>query len=222
MAKAYGKLLNQLNEFLLCEIGVKAIDGITYRLLRKNEKNYEETLKRYMTIKDEALKAGYSQDEVFRVYELSNGYIFDMDLKTAKQIVYEMSKVVASENNGETPVGDLIGDKPEQRRKRDMIALAKYIKEQYDNGVREVEVALFSRNSTNQIMVTGTTASGQRGVVRYNAYAIRHWDLEAINSQLLMKAGIKINSIRPCGILPSSTGVSFILKFDTYKDLGKV
>lgn len=221
MAKTYDKLLSQLNEFLLCEIGVKAIDGITYRLLRKNEKNYEETLKRYMTIKNEALRVGYSQDEVFRVYELENGYIFDMDLKTAKQIVYEMSKVVASENNGETPVGDLIGNKPEQRRKRDMISLAKYIKEQYDNGEREVEVALFSRNSTNQIMVTGVTPSGQRGVVRYNAYAIRHWDIEAINSQLLMKAGIKINSIKPCGILPSSTGVSFILKFDTYNDTGK-
>ena len=94
MAKTYDKLLSQLNEFLLCEIGVKAIDGITYRLLRKNEKNYEETLKRYMTIKNEALRVGYSQDEVFRVYELENGYIFDMDLKTAKQIV--LSVLLAS------------------------------------------------------------------------------------------------------------------------------
>lgn len=221
MARTYSKLLNQLNEFMLCEIGEKALDGITYRLLRKDEKNYDELLKRYMTIKNEALKEGYSQDEVFRVYEVSNGYIFDMDLKTAKQIVYEMSKVVASENGGETPIGDLIGNAPEQRRKRDMIALAKYIKEQYDKGVREVEVALFSRNSTNQILVTGVTPGGQKAVVRYNAYAIRHWDIEAINSQLLMKAGIKITSIRPCSILPARTGVNFIFKFDTYKDTGK-
>ena len=167
-------------------------------------------------IKNEILNCGYSADEILRVYEVNNGYIFDMDLKTAKQITYELSKAVAAQNNQATPVGDLIGDGPEQRRKKDMINLAKYIKEAYDKGQREIQVALFNKNATDRIMVSGVGKNGERLAVTYKAYAIRHWDVEAINSNLLMGAGIKVDSIQPCEILPHKTGVSFIFRFSEY------
>lgn len=217
MAKFSSELLNQLSEFLVCEIGGKAIDGITYTMLLKDNAKDKEAYKRYMDIKQEILKCGYSADEIFRVYEVNNGYIFDLDLKTAKQITYQLSKAVAKQNGGESPVGDLIGDRPEQRRKRDMVALARYIKECYDKGETEVQVALFSKNSTNKIMVTGIGSDGSKIAVTYKAFAIRHWDIEKLNSQLLMHAGIKVYSIQPCEILPYKTGVSFTFRIGPYE-----
>lgn len=210
MGKFSQKLMNQLSEFLVCEIGGKAIDGITYTMLLNNNKKDMERYKRYNAIRLEAIhNCGFSNDELLRCYEVSNGYIFDMDMNTAKQITIELSKAVANANGNATPVGDLIGDAPEQRRKRDMISLAKYLKNAYDAGYKEVYVALFNKNATDRIMVTGEDKNGNKLAVSYKAYAIRHWDIEQINAQMLMPAGIKVESIQPCEILPFKNGVSF-------------
>lgn len=216
MGKFSQKLLNQLSEFLVCEIGSKAIDGITYTLLLKDNKVDNDTFKRYQQIRKEVMNCGYSSDEILRCYELSNGYIFDMDLSTAKQITFELSKAVSSMNGNKTPVGDLIGNSPEKRRKKDMGDLAKFVKESFDKGERECTVALFNKNATNKIRVTALDKNGNKLAIEYRAYAIRHWDIEAINSKLLMPNGIKIDSIQPCEILPHKTGVSFIFRFSEY------
>lgn len=221
MGKFSSKLLNQLSEFLVCEIGGKAIDGITYTMLLNNNKKDMERLNRYNQIRQEIQNCGFASDEILRCYEVANGYIFDMDLKTAKQITIELSKAVASANGNQTPVGDLIGDSPEQRRKRDMYALGRYLKSMYDNGNREVNVALFNKNSTDKIMVTGVDRTGKKIALAYKAYAIRHWDVEQINALVLMPAGIRVASIQPCEILPFKTGVSFIFKLAPYGNVGQ-
>ena len=107
MAKFSNELLNRLTEFLICEIGEKALSGITYVLLLK-EKD-KETYERYKGIKDEVIKCGYKNGEVFRVYDVPNGYILDLDLSVAKKITEKLSEAVAKTNNGATPAGDLIG-----------------------------------------------------------------------------------------------------------------
>ena len=182
MAEFSKSLLDMLTEFLICEIGSKAIDGITYTFVFKDKRD-KEMYDRYMTIKQEATKCGFSNDEVFRVYQVANGYIFDMDLNTAKQITAEIAKSVARQNNDSTPTGDIIKDMPEQRRKKDIVMLARKLKEEYDKGNDQVEVALFSRNSTNRIIVTGKDQNGNSIAIRYDAYAIRHWDIEIINEK---------------------------------------
>lgn len=209
MGKFSTKLINQLSEFLVCEIGGKAIDGITYTMLLSNNKKDMENVARYNVIRQEILNCGFSSDEILRCYEVNNGYIYDLDMNTAKQITIKLSEAVAQANGNATPVGDLIGDAPEQRRKRDMVALGKYIKNAYDSGYKEVFVALFNKNTTDRIMVTGSDKNGKRLAVSYKAYAIRHWDIEQVNTQILMPAGIKIAAIQPCEILPYKTGVSF-------------
>lgn len=216
MGKFSKKLMDLLSEFLVCEIGSKAIDGITYTLLLKDNKVDMNSFKRYQSIRKEVFDCKFSSDEVLRCYEVSNGYIFDMDLSTAKQITFELSKAVASMNGNKTPVGDLIGQIPEKRRAKDMNELAKLVKELYNKGERECTVALFNKNSTNRIRVTAIDKSNKKIVVEYKAFAIRHWDIESINSQILMPEGIKIDSIQPCEILPHKTGVSFIFKFSQY------
>lgn len=206
--KASPELIDKMTAFLINEIGSKAIDGITYTMVLKEDKD-KEAYKRYMDIRKEAQKCGYSSDEAFRVYEVANGYIFDMDMSVAKKISYELSKAVNKTNGGQTPVRDLIGDKPDKRRKSDMLGLAKYVKSEFDSGNMELQVALFSRNSTPRIMTTGIGPKNEILTVKYNAYAIRHWDIETINSELLIPAGIRIAKLEPCKVLPSKTGVKF-------------
>lgn len=211
MAKFSNDLLNKLTEFLVCEIGAKALDGITYAMVLKDDKKLYERCK---DIRAEATKCGYADDEVFRIYGVSNGYIMDMDLSVAKKITVEISKAVAKANNNETPVGDIIGEGPSKRRKDDMLGLAKYLKKQYDEGKRVCEVALYSRNSVPRIIVSGVTPDGTIMPIKYSAYAVRNFDLESINRNLLIPAGIRVSKYEVMEILPSKTGVSFKLTIE--------
>ena len=215
MGKASNELINMLTDFLINEIGSKSLDGITYAMVIKNSKKDEEDYKRYIGIRKEAQKCGYTQDEVFRVYEVSNGYIFDMDMPVVKKISYELSKAVNKTNGGQTPVGDLIGDSPEKRRKSDMLSLAKYVRTEFNNGNRVIEVALFSRNSTSKITITGIGVRNEMLMAKYNAYAIRHWDIETVNAKILIPIGIRIAKLEPCEVLPSKTGVRFKLYLES-------
>ena len=202
------ELINMMTDFLISEIGSKSIDGITYTMVLKRPQDKEE-YDRYMRIRREAQNCGFGPEDAFRVYEVSNGYIFDMDMSVAKKITYELSKAVNKTNGGRTPIADFIGDKPEQRRKQDMLGLAKFVKSEFDKGKREIEVALFNRNSTPRIIVTAIGPDNSMIVIKYNAYAIRHWDIETVNAALLIPAGIRISTIEPCEIIPSKRGVRF-------------
>ena len=197
-----------LTEFLVCEIGSKALDGITYAMVTKEKKD-KDVFQRYMDIRDEVSKCGFGQDEIFRAYELSNGYIFDMDLNIAKKITIKLAQAVQKTNGVAVGDGDLIGDSPEKRRKSDMLGLARFIQQEYNKGKDLVEVALFSRNSVPHIIISGKAPNGNLVTERFNAYAIRHWDIETVNSKLLIPAGIRIARIEPFEILPSKTGVKF-------------
>lgn len=208
MGKASKEMIDLLTGFLVCEIGGKAIDGITYAMVLKDERD-SEAYNRYMQVRQEADACGFTRDEVFRVYELCNGYVFDMDLSVAKRITTKLAKAVEKSRGVNVGNGDLIGNSPETRRKQDMIALAKYVQQEYDSGKRVVEAALFSRNSVPHIIISGKDASGKLVSMKFNAYAIRHWDIETINYQLLIPAGIRISKLEPCEILPSKTGVKF-------------
>lgn len=222
MAEISKELLDMLAEFVICDIEAKSLDGITYSLVLKNDnKKEKEHYNKYMTIKREAEKCGFSNSEVLRCYEVSNGYIFDMDLQTVKKISAEIVKSVAKKRGDNNPIIDLIADKPDKRRKRDMLALAKYLKSEYDNGHLECEAALFSRNASNKIVITGKNAQGNIVSIRYNAYAIRHWDIELINEKFLIPAGFRVKKIKPCEILPSKTGVSFVFTMESMEEFGK-
>lgn len=210
-AKVSKKLIDMLSEFLVTEIQGKALGGITYTLLFKDGKDKEMCAK-YFKIREEATNCGFGPNEVFRVYEVTNGYIFDMDLSVAKYITVELSKAVAKMNGGKTPVGDLIGEAPEKRRREDLKLLAKYLQGQFKEGRKDVEVALFSRNSVPRIVINAVDKAGNPILLKYNAYAIRHWDIEDVNTALLLPVGIRIASIEPCEILPSKTGVRFIVR----------
>lgn len=210
MGKISVELFDMLRDFLVSKPAGKALDGITYNLLLKNERD-RENYEKFMEIKKEALRCGFNNNEVFRVYELSNGYIFDMDLSVAKAITYELSKQVARQDRNEKIAGDLIGDYPEQRRREDMILLSKFLKSRFNRGERRVEVALYSQNTVPRITINAKNEKGEPIALKYNAYAIRHWDIEELNARLMIPDGIRISKIEPCEVMPSKTGVRFII-----------
>lgn len=222
MADFSKKLLDMLSEFMVRELGSKVLDGVTYTFVLNTEAD-KQTYEEYMAIKQEAVNCGYLNDEVFRTYKLSNGYIFDMDLSTAKQITSEVYKRVAKDNNMSTDQTqnsnfDLIKDSPDERRNRDIANLAKYLKSEFDNGNKQVELALFSRNSSNKIIINGKLPNGNPVSLRYNAYALRHWDIEILNERYLIPAGFRVKRIQPLEILPSKTGASFLFTMESMSE----
>lgn len=208
MGQASKEMMNMLTEFLICEIGSKALDGITYALVLKDDKD-KDKYKRYLSIRDEVTKCGFGNDEIFRVYEISNGYIFDMDLNIAKRITTKLAQAVQRTSGIDVGDGELIGDSPEKRRKSDMLGLARFVKQEWDSGRNMAVLALFSRNSVPHIVISGKTPKGEYVTEKFNAYAVRHWDIETINAKMLIPAGIRIAKIEPFEVLPSKTGIKF-------------
>lgn len=221
MGKLSKELMDYLSEFTVCEIKSRVLDGITYTMLLKDNKEDDILYNRYMRIVEEARKCGYDSNQIMRVYNLSNGYIFDVDLSIVREITAELAKSVAKANNGQTPITDMINDMPEQRRKRDLSELAKYLKNEFDHGNTDVEVALFSKNCTNKIVCTCKGPNGEAISLRYNAYAIRHWDIESLNENYLIPAGFRVKIVQPCEILPRKQGVVFELVLESMSDYNK-
>ena len=184
-----------------------------------NSKGAETDIENLRKIREEAFNCGFEANELFRIYEVSNGWIYDIDMNIAKKITVEISKIVAKNNGGKTPTGDLIGDKPERKRKAEMTALAKKVKKAYENGAREMEIALFNRNTTNRITVSGKTTTGEPVSVMYDAFSLRHTDIEVVNDKLLIPIGIKITRIVPYDILPSKTGVRCKIEFKSISEI---
>ena len=141
------ELLNLLSGYMVDEVGSKALNGVTYSFVFKpeylsnmnkkgsyvNSKGAETDIENLRKIREEAFNCGFEANELFRIYEVSNGWIYDIDMNIAKKITVEISKIVAKNNGGKTPTGDLIGDKPERKRKAEMTALAKKVKKAYEN-----------------------------------------------------------------------------------------
>lgn len=202
------KLMNMLSEFIVCELGAKVIQGVTYSMFIADRKKDVDLFNHYSVIKDEAVQCGYNSNEVIRTYEVGNGFIVDVDLLYAKEVLLEVSKAAAVAN-GEEEYGDRIGDKPEERRQRDFRHLAKFLKASFDMGKLQVEVVLFNKTPTNRIADMGIGPRDEKLIIRYNAYALRPDDIELINEYYLMPAGFRVASIRACEILPQKKGCTF-------------
>lgn len=205
--------LNGLTEFLLAEVGEKVLYGVSYTLYQKKDSN-KTKIDKYLKLREMLNGEGISDKEVFRVNEVSNGYIFDLDLNEAIEITELISKDVADDNGGETPVGDFnIKALSIERHREDLDRLKNKIIKAARSGSGCVEVALFSRNKTSSIVITGADASNEKVelAVKYDAFALRHNDMSELNRDYLAQAGLMVTTARVYEILPSETGVRFKL-----------
>lgn len=205
--KTSEQLRSELADFVVTEVGAKVQDGITYVLMMNTESNNEKFAK-LVKLRKDLTASGVEADKTFRCYDVMNGHIFDIDLEMARDIIWRLLKATTDVSK------DLIGDMPIKRRQRDIERLARKCQELFKSGVESTEVALFSRNSVPRINITGKDAkTGEPRMVTYEAYAIRHKDIEAVN-QLLFKqgTGIRISQVITHEILPSETGLRVTLK----------
>lgn len=209
MAVISAEVAREITNFLALEIDSKVLDGITYTLILKEGKDLK-LAEQYLELKEKINRLGFRQDEIFRVFSVSNGYIFDLDLNVAKQLTMEMSKMVSVATGGQLPAYDRIGNGPDERRAKDIELLARHTHNQLKEGNRIFDIALFSRNIVPRIVVSGKD-SGNKGNVtlKYPAFAIRHWDVETVNKMYLRQNGCAIHKIESHEILPSKTGVRF-------------
>lgn len=215
------ELLDMLTQFIVNEIGGKALDGITYVLVRTDNTATQvdkDRISKYEAIRKEATLCGFGNNQLFRMYTLSNGVIFDIDMGITKKITQALANRVLAgqnENQSDPKYEDIIGNQPEKRRKSDMIALTMYLNEQFKAGKTIVDVALFSRNQVPEIVINGQLADGRYAIQKYKAYAIRFWDLEELNKNLLIPTmKIRIKQVAPGMILPTRTGVVFQLQLE--------
>ena len=202
----------KLANLLVEDVGPKEVlDGITYILLSNttNRDKIEELVK----LQSEIAACGVDPNTILCKYEVANGVIFDLNLNVAKQtsafVTQSMIKSGAIKG-AKLDNPDLIGDGPDKRRYEDIIKLGKYLVKCYKERKTTVDLALFSRNK-----VGTTTYNAKRGnedvSVKYNAYAIRHWDIATLNDQVLTKAGFKVINVEAGEIIPSKNGVRFRL-----------
>lgn len=208
----------KIANFLVEDIGPKEVlDGITYVLLSNSERDMAKA-RELATIQKEVEAAGVNVNNVLRSYTVSNGVIFDLNLGVAKQtsefITQSMCKVGAIDKS-KLSSPDLIKDGPDKRRYEDIVKLGKFLKSCYDKKMYVVDIALFSRNKV------GTTTfnakkDGKDVTVKYNAYAIRHWDIGSLNDNILCKQGFAVSKIEAGEILPSKNGVRFRLTLSKF------
>lgn len=203
--------VNLITKFLTCEIDKRVLDGITYTLVLNDGKHNKE-IEEFNEIRKSLDNDGFTATEVFRRYDLSNGYIYDLDLSQAVALTVKLSQAVAKMNNGNSPVGDMnISKESAERRSDDLKLLAKKVIASAKEGKNKIEVALFSRNKVPRIVVSGTDRNNKAVACQYDAFAIRHLDLEEVNSNYLVPTGLRIVKIETCEILPTTTGVRCIL-----------
>lgn len=208
MARLTEGTLSKLAEFLTSELGGKVVDGITYAMVQKDDAG-KLLFERCRRIRKELSDSGFPENEVFTIYEVNNGYIFDMDEAIVKKISRDLARVV----QGET-AKDYVGESIKERRAMDSRRLAKFILSEVQNGVSKVNVALFSRNSAPRILVTAKDPKGNPVGMKFQSFALRHIDLEKVNVEYLIPKGYRIAALEPVEILPRNTGCRFILQVE--------
>ncbi len=211
MAELSKATLNLVSKFLTTEVESRAAEGITWQLLLKGR--HDDRIAEYKALRETITAEGFGPNDIFRMYELSNGYIFDMDLGLATKMTIKLANAMASRMN--IPSGETFGarmcEDAEKRRQEDLEKMAKRVLTHAKNREATFEMALFSKNSIPKIVINGKNSKGEAVTASYDAYAVRHWDIEEINVKYLVPKGVRIVKIEPCEVIPTMTGVRFIV-----------
>ena len=214
--KLSAERMNDLTNFLMFELDEKVLYGISYTLLSKVESNRSK-IEQYHKIRTSLTADGVDKDAVFREYELSNGWIYELDLSQAIFITETIARDVANKAPAVgqkiasvAPADMNIREIAMRRHNEDIDRLAKKIINAARHGRGNLEIALYSRNRTDNITIQGVdSASKDKVMVKYDAYALRHTDMKEVNEKRLNPAGLMITTIKAYEVLPSCTGVRF-------------
>ena len=209
------ELRNMINEFVVAELKTSVLYGITYSLFYKENKKDKVFCDRYNLIRKEANKQGYQIDELFRVHELVNGYIFDLDLDVCIDVLKDIITFSNKFAVNKVDPTKYISNRPQANIDNELNKMAHYLKKKYDQGEEEVELALYSTMKHRNRAVINVIGSNEETLaIVYDCYIARMADIKELNSRYLIPAGFRVSNVQGCEILPKRCGVSFILTLE--------
>lgn len=206
------ELKNKLQNFIVNELGGKAIDGVTYTMIKTGPAatNFDaERLEDCKALRKEADICGFGPNELVRVYPVYQGVVYDVDMNVVNKIQSVLVNNIIDKNGQHLEYSKAVGNRPEMRRKSDMLALAKYVQKKYLDGQNIIDIVIFSRNTVPEAVVSGVLPDGRPAIQRYKAFAVRQSDFKDINRNILMPIGYRIKSLAPGPVLPSRQGVVY-------------
>lgn len=208
-------IMEELIDFYANEISNKLFIGVTYGLILKGGVS-DSKIQKYLNLKQRVMENNTSNGDIMRAFELCNGYIFDLGLRPAQELALNLIKSTYSTDE-QLSKNDImmIRDLPINKRKADLKALADKclsVAKEHPNDKQIIyDVALYSRNSLNEIKFAAQGPKGEKLQVRYDAFSLKHTDLDELNRAHLVTKRFRVSSIQPCEILPTRTGVRFRL-----------
>lgn len=206
MAEMSKELRNRIDEFILAEIGSKAVSGITFVSKVKEDRNRDE-INKYISLRKAADDEGFKSDELFRTFEVANGYTFDVDLGIVLGTLRSINNMInaAEEKEESQQTASYVHDIPISERKEEIKRLAEYIIENAGEG--KLNVALYSTVLTDSIEYVCSGGSGKYKA-EIEAFRVSDNDFEVMNKSLLVPNGYMVESISRRYILPHESGVA--------------
>lgn len=211
------KVKGSLLDFFSVEIADKMLSGITYSILLKNQKQ-EAIIKSYMQLKKDIEEVDRSNAGMLRVFELCNGYIFDLSVKATQQLALDILRSTCKQGE-EVPQSDINNlNSIYEARKESLRKLAIKCFNEFNSREDktktsvDIDVALYSRNITPYISFMATDKkSKDKYLIKYDAFALKHTDLEELNRAYLLSKRLKVSVVKPLEVLTTRTGVLFRL-----------
>lgn len=211
MKKFSKELMDMITDFIMYEIGSSGIDGVTYAMKLKNSKNAKD-IEMYTEILNEAQRCGYEMNEVIRALELSNGIVFDLDMKVMTNVLVKIAEMSCQITGKYDELSKQVWTEPKEVRIDEIKRLANAICRAAEKGEDKVSVALFNKNRVNRIRYTESNGNNHR-LYEIDAYKVRTYDIAAMNTGPLSKTGYIVKEVIPKYILPAENGVFTELVF---------
>lgn len=202
--------VGKLAEVICTDIHTNIVKGVTYILLEEKP-NTKVRLDMYMGLRREIDSEGFKPDEVFRVYKVSNGYVFDMEQEIAVSITKAiMQKSGSLDDKNTRAVLNSVVERSKARREKEMKRLAALCYKAYKTGKTSLEVLLFGRNEVGKVILTVKDGKDDY-VITYPSFMLRPSDMQSVNEEYLIKSGIRIKSIETGEIVGSNRGLRVVV-----------
>lgn len=202
--------VGKLAEVICTDIHTNIVKGVTYILLEEKP-NTKVRLDMYMGLRREIDSEGFKPDEVFRVYKVSNGYVFDMEPEIAVSITKAiMQKSGSLDDKNMRAVLNSVVERSKVRREKELKRLAALCYKVYKAGKTSLEVLLFGKNEVGKVIITVKDGKDDY-VITYPSFMLRPSDMQSVNEEYLIKSGIRIKSIETGEIVGSNRGLRVVV-----------
>ena len=202
--------VGKLAEVICTDIHTNIVKGVTYILLEEKP-NTKVRLDMYMGLRREIDSEGFKPDEVFRVYKVSNGYVFDMEQEIAVSITKAiMQKSGSLDDKNMRAVLNSVVERSKVRREKELKRLAALCYKAYKAGKTSLEGLLFGKNEVGKVIITVKDGKDDY-VITYPSFMLRPSDMQSVNEEYLIKSGIRIKSIETGEIVGTNRGLRVVV-----------